>query len=414
MPGDDLLEHAKSDQDFYALLGESIHPGSAENDIRRAYRRTALKHHPDKNQDDLDAVNKFHALQIAFDVLSDPGAKAAYDNARVAREAKKRQASMFEGRRRTMMEDLERRESGAFKRKRHEMEAEEVLERELRRLQEDGRRRRMEREEALRKEVNGEGVSGEESEGKEESAQSTQTRTLNGGTNVPEIQRTVKVRWLKDGAGENLDKERLSQMFSSFGKVESAFIMKDRKVRLGENQKKRLVGNGVIVFVSVVGAHAAVEDSKKLSGDEWDAIESVEWAEGKEPDFALPSKLLASNPKDSTRKDEASAASTPKKTPPESRRAFPGLDSNPSTPLSAKSKDGGSKGDGLRKVPSFGSFASAKFNTPVSSPFGKSLGSPSLEEITLIRLKNAEKKRLEEKIRREEAEAAAKESGEIV
>ena len=414
MSTDDLLEHAKSDQDFYALLGEGIHPNSAEGDIRRAYRRTALKHHPDKNKEDPDAVNKFHALQIAFDVLSDPAAKAAYDNARLAREHKKRQREVFEGRRRTMMEDLERRESGALKRKRDEADAEEALERELRRLQEDGRRRRMEREEALRKEVQKSNTEddAQTSDQPTDAPSIARSRTPMGGTQVPEIQRTVKVRWLREGTGESLDKEKLSDMFSRFGKIESAFCMKDRKVRLGDAKKKQLVGNGVIVFASIVGAHAAVADAKKITDDAWTAIESVEWAEGKEPDIGLPASTVTSPPPTNGHEHNGTQeAATPKKPPNESLRHFPGLDSQPSTPASAKPTEK-SAGDGLRKVPSFASFKSGSFNTPVSSPFTKSVKSPSLEEITMIRLKNAEKKRLEEKIRKEEAEAGAREAEE--
>jgi DnaJ family protein C protein 17 len=410
MSSDDLLEHAKSDQDFYALLGEGIHAGSAEGDIRRAYRRTALKHHPDKNKDDPDAVHKFHSLQIAFDVLSDPAAKAAYDNARMAREHKKRQREVFEGRRRTMMEDLERRESGALKRKRNEADAEEALERELRRLQEDGRRRRMEREEALRKEVlKGADADAQASATSGEQPSKTTSKAPAGGSNVPEIQRTVKVRWLREGLGEALDKDKLSNMFSKFGKIESAFILKDRKVRLGDAKKKQVVGNGVIVFTSIVGAHAAVEDAKKTTGDAWDIIESAEWAEGKEPDIGLPERSVTSPPLVNGHTAPIDEAATPKKPPGASLRHFPGLDSLPSTPASAKTTNTAG-GEGLRKVPSFASFKAGGFNTPVSSPFSKSISSPSLEEITMIRLKNAEKKRLEEKIRKEEAEASAKDA----
>jgi DnaJ family protein C protein 17 len=151
-----------------------------------------------------------------------------------------------------------------------------------------------------------------------------------------------------------------------------------------------------------------VEDAKKTLAD---IVESVEWAEGKEPDIDLPERS-GSSPKSSSAADDGTAGPfTPRKPPAEARKQFPGLDSAPSTPFSAKSsKDIG--GDGLRKVPSFASFKSASFNTPVNSPFSKSINSPSLEEITMIRLKNAEKKRLEEKIRREEAEIAVKEEGE--
>jgi DnaJ family protein C protein 17 len=340
-------------------------------------------------------------------VLSDSAAKAAYDNARLAREHKKRQRDVFEGRRRTMMEDLERRESGALKRKRDETDAEETLERELRRLQEDGRRRRMEREEALRKEVQRSADADTSPDPPTASESAARGKAPVGGVNVPELQRTVKVRWLRDGVGELLDKDKLSAMFSRFGKVDSAFIMKDRKVRLGDAKKKQLVGNGVVVFASIVGAHAAVEDAKKSSGEECDVIDSVEWAEGKEPDIGLREKATSTHPSQNGAEDGTSEPVTPKKPPGEGRRQFPGLDSNPSTPFSAKSTNGAGRGDGLRKVPSFASF---KLNTPASSPFSQNVNSPSLEEITMIRLKNAEKRKLEEKIRREEAEAAAKEA----
>src|SRR2546423_977090 len=88
MPGDDLMDHATADhaEDFYELLGVTFETNEA--DIRKAYRKTALKYHPDKNQGKPDLVEKFHLVQIAYDVLSDPAAKAAYDNVRAARKAK--------------------------------------------------------------------------------------------------------------------------------------------------------------------------------------------------------------------------------------------------------------------------------------------------------------------------------------
>ncbi|KAI9718369.1 MAG: hypothetical protein M1812_004090 [Candelaria pacifica] len=149
MPSDDLKQHATSDQDFYALLG--ISSTATESDLRRAYRKTALKYHPDKNADNPSAVEKFHLLQIAYDVLSDPTVKAAYDNARAAKLQKKRQNELFEGKRRQMKENLEMRERGAKRSRDESMDAEEKLEMEIRRLAEDGKRRRKEREELLRR-----------------------------------------------------------------------------------------------------------------------------------------------------------------------------------------------------------------------------------------------------------------------
>jgi DnaJ family protein C protein 17 len=406
MPSDDLLDHAKSDQDFYALLGEGIHEGSTEKEISRAYRRSALKHHPDQNANDPNAVSRFHALQIAYDVLSDPAARAAYNEARRAREARKRHHEMLQGKRRAMKEDLERRESGAFKRKRDEMEAEERLEQELRRLAEDGRRRRKEREEALKREQAADMQ--KVSSGDEETPKATQFHQEQPGvreTGVPEISRTVKVRWPREGIGLDLDKQRFEGMFGKFGKVENTLILKDRKMRIGNETKKRLVATGVVVFQSIVGAYAAVEDLKRQPGDEWKIFESIEWAEGKEPVCLNPQTSSAS-----TAIDIESTPQTPSHPAEKLRKSFMNSDSTPKTPrifangLNDHAQSEGKNEERLRKVPSFASFSSAKLNSPASSPFARGPQSPSLEEITMIRLKNAEKKRLEEQIRKEEAQ----------
>lgn len=147
MPQDDLTQYTTSNHDFYSLLGVTFE--TSESDIRRAYRKTALKYHPDKLGKDFDP-EKFHLLQIANDVLSDPAAKAAYDNARNARLQKKRANELFEGKRRQMKEDLEARERGVKRGREDEEDAEVRLEREVRRLAEDGKRRRREMEEKMR------------------------------------------------------------------------------------------------------------------------------------------------------------------------------------------------------------------------------------------------------------------------
>lgn len=141
MPSDDLKTYATSSTDFYALLGITFE--TSQKDIDRAWRRTALKYHPDKVGADPTAKEKFHLAQIGYDLLSDPSSKAIYDNARTARLQRQRQNELFEGRRRQMKDDLEARERGV-KRSWDEMGMgeEEKLEREIRRLAEDGKRRR--------------------------------------------------------------------------------------------------------------------------------------------------------------------------------------------------------------------------------------------------------------------------------
>ena len=66
-----------SKQDFYDVLGVSKEVDS--NSLKSAYRRLAMKYHPDKNPDDSEAEKKFKEISEAYEVLSNPEKKAAYD-----------------------------------------------------------------------------------------------------------------------------------------------------------------------------------------------------------------------------------------------------------------------------------------------------------------------------------------------
>lgn len=405
MPSDeqrDLKQYATSDTDFYTLLGVSFE--TSQRDIDRAWRKTALKYHPDKVGADPVAKEKFHLASIGYEILSDPTIKVLYDNARTARLQRQRQNELFEGKRRQMKEDLEMRERGVKRGRDEEEGDEEKLEREIRRLAEDGKRRRREREETLRKEMRdeeeaatGAGVNG----GVALNTSSPSKDPAKEPTGVAEIDRTVKVRWPREGSGLPLNKDHLTSLFSVFGKVENAFLLKDKKQRIGEKKEKKIMATGVIVYTSVVGAHAAVEDIKKQKGAEWAIIESVYWAANKEPEFMNGD--IAS--------DDVTILSAPTTPARNGRSADPAafLNMGNGTPTPLKSSQ--VKSDGLRKVPSFASFSSAAFNTPKGSPIGKGLGanSPSLEEITMIRLKNAEKRKLTAEIQRQDEEEAAAE-----
>ncbi|TDH15957.1 hypothetical protein EPR50_G00014520 [Perca flavescens] len=66
----------KMDKDYYDILG--IKKGASEDDIKKAYRKQALRFHPDKNKSP-GAEEKFKEIAEAYDVLSDPKKKDIYD-----------------------------------------------------------------------------------------------------------------------------------------------------------------------------------------------------------------------------------------------------------------------------------------------------------------------------------------------
>src|SRR5947207_13449799 len=68
---------ATEKRDYYEVLG--VGRIATDEEIKRAYRKLAVKFHPDKNPDDPHAEEKFKELGEAYDVLMDPDKRAAYD-----------------------------------------------------------------------------------------------------------------------------------------------------------------------------------------------------------------------------------------------------------------------------------------------------------------------------------------------
>lgn len=64
-------------EDYYDILG--ISKGASDAEIKKAYRKMALKYHPDKNPDDTEAEEKFKKAAEAYEVLSNADKKARYD-----------------------------------------------------------------------------------------------------------------------------------------------------------------------------------------------------------------------------------------------------------------------------------------------------------------------------------------------
>lgn len=64
-------------RDYYEVLGVSRTASDA--DIKKAYRRLAMKHHPDRNTDDAKAESRFKEAREAYEVLKDPDKRSTYD-----------------------------------------------------------------------------------------------------------------------------------------------------------------------------------------------------------------------------------------------------------------------------------------------------------------------------------------------
>ena len=68
---------AENKRDYYEVLG--LQKGASTDDIKKAYRKLAMKYHPDRNPDSKEAEEKFKEAAEAYEVLSDDDKRARYD-----------------------------------------------------------------------------------------------------------------------------------------------------------------------------------------------------------------------------------------------------------------------------------------------------------------------------------------------
>src|SRR6266849_4071255 len=68
---------ATKKRDYYEVLG--VNRDASEEEIKKAYRKLAMKHHPDRNPDSRDGEEKFKEAKEAYEILSEPDKRRAYD-----------------------------------------------------------------------------------------------------------------------------------------------------------------------------------------------------------------------------------------------------------------------------------------------------------------------------------------------
>jgi hypothetical protein len=76
--------------DYYTLLG--VEPDATPAQIKKAYRTLARQHHPDTNPGDADAAARFRDITVAYETLTDPKRREAYDRTRPKTKAKAKPA----------------------------------------------------------------------------------------------------------------------------------------------------------------------------------------------------------------------------------------------------------------------------------------------------------------------------------
>ncbi|CAH3150148.1 unnamed protein product [Porites evermanni] len=221
---------------YYEILGVSR--DSSEKEITKAYRKKALKCHPDKNPDDPAAVELFHELSKALEVLTDLKAKAAYDAVLKAKERARLRTQALDAKRKKFKQDLEQREDAARVNKENDEMAAKNLQAEIERLREEGSKLLQEQQELLKQQLNKE---------KEGSLDKTSNQDV-----APKL----KVRWKSkksDLLNGGYSQELLQSLFEKYGEVSYVIVSSKKK------------GSAIVEFKSLSSAKVALENEQGTS-----------------------------------------------------------------------------------------------------------------------------------------------------
>merc|ERR1712037_81542 len=216
-----IMERIK-DLDLYLLL--DLETDATEKEIKKAYRKKALKCHPDKNPDNPKAAEEFHRLSDAYEVLSDDAVRKAYDTVLKARKAGEIRRRQLDSKRRKLRDELEARE----KRAKDDLDSreaelnqntkaksdEERLAEEIERLRRRGNAMLEEEQERIRDEI----------EKEKKSRKDTFLSSLGPGSTQPSGGTKLKVRWKNESDGR-YGAESLRKIFSKYGDVAEVVVM---------------------------------------------------------------------------------------------------------------------------------------------------------------------------------------------
>jgi len=224
----------------------------------------------------------FHELRLAADLLSDPTQRASFDSLLNARNARKLRFSALDNKRKSMAEDLERREK-EFKRRKEGEDSEMGRKKsELERLKEEGRRMREVREkEQEREEREGVGRRKEEEKKKREVEKRIQGQR-DGVVELGPLDKTIRLKWVRSIHPTLITSESITDHLSQLlkpNKLEIESIVISSKTLSGKGK----YGSGVVSFKSLSAAVRVVKGKRKMGEEgEWKGFE-VDWASGSPP-----------------------------------------------------------------------------------------------------------------------------------
>ena len=208
---------------LYSLL--DIECDVSTKEIISAYRKKALKCHPDKNPNNPKAAEEFHLLSKALQLLTDASARVAYDKVLKAREAAEIRNRQLDAKRRKLKDDLEARERAATNVSVVEVPT-QSLEKEIERLRKEGSKILEQEQKRLAEEI---------------------ARDLLTSHNL-----RLKVTWKH--ASSSYDAESLTKLFEKYGTVTAVVISTHKK------------GSAIVEFVTAAAARAAF-DIESRAGD---------------------------------------------------------------------------------------------------------------------------------------------------
>ncbi|KRT80316.1 Chaperone [Oryctes borbonicus] len=221
------------DEDLYEIL--EVDASSSIHDIKKAYRKKALKLHPDKNPDNPNASLEFHKLSKILEILTDESARKAYDKVLKARKEAALRHRALDSKRQRLKENLEAREKSSVKFGKQKS-AEEILREEIERLRKEGSKQVEEEIESITRQIR------REKNKMEDTWNSSEHR--------------IKIRWKAekgDPCNGGYDQQLLHKFLSKYGDI-SVLIVSSKKN-----------GSALVEFNSRRGAEMAVELEKGLA-----------------------------------------------------------------------------------------------------------------------------------------------------